>query len=430
MKRILLLISFAVLTLGLTACPAETPAPGKIPAVATGNKDLSILVEALTKANLVTALDGDGPFTVFAPTDAAFAALLTELGITKEQLLARADLADILKYHVVSGSSKAASLTNGQELTTLQGGKITVAVAGGKVSLNSGRANVTTPDVAAANGVVHVIDKVLLPPPPLKTIAEVAVGNPDFSILVEALTKAGLVDTFKGTNKYTVFAPTNAAFSALLTELGVTKDQLLALPNLGDILKYHVVSGEAKAASLTDGQEVTTLQGGKVKVAVSADKKVSLNNGRANVTTADVAASNGVIHIIDKVLLLPAPVSVEVSLSGAQEVPALSNPGSSGSATVTLDGNTLTVDGRYSGFTIPSNPGDPTAHIHGPAAAGVNAGVLFPLTFDNAAGTFAGNVVLNEQQKGYFNDGLLYINLHSQANRGGEIRGQIVPPTQ
>jgi uncharacterized surface protein with fasciclin (FAS1) repeats len=149
-------------------------------------------------------------------------------------------------------------------------------------------------------------------PTPLKTIAEVAAGNPDFSILVEALTKAGLVDTFKGTDKYTVFAPTNAAFSALLTELNVTKEQLLALPNLADILKYHVVSGEVKAASLTDGQEVTTLQGGKVKVAVSADKKVSLNNGRANVTTADVAASNGVIHIIDKVLTLPAAPAVTV----------------------------------------------------------------------------------------------------------------------
>jgi uncharacterized surface protein with fasciclin (FAS1) repeats len=168
MKRILLFVAFAVLTLGLTACPAETttPEPEKIPAVATGNKDLSILVEALTKTNLVTALDGDGPFTVFAPTDAAFAALLTELGITKEQLLARADLADILKYHVVSGvAAKAASLTDGQEVTTLQGGKVTVAVsADKKVSLNNGRANVTTADVEASNGVIHIIDKVLTLP--------------------------------------------------------------------------------------------------------------------------------------------------------------------------------------------------------------------------------------------------------------------------
>jgi transforming growth factor-beta-induced protein len=124
MKRLMLLGVVALLTLGLTGCPAETvQGPGTIPEVVTGNADLSILVEALTKANLVDTLKGTGPFTVFAPTNAAFAALLTELGVTKEQLLARADLADILKYHVVSGSAKAASLTNGQELTTLQGEK-------------------------------------------------------------------------------------------------------------------------------------------------------------------------------------------------------------------------------------------------------------------------------------------------------------------
>ncbi len=293
MKRILLLISFVVLTLGLTACPAsetETPTPtppGKVPAVATGNANLSILVEALTKANLVTALDGAGPFTVFAPTNDAFAALLTELGITKEQLLARADLADILKYHVVSGVA-------------------------------------------------------------------------------------------------------------------------------------------AKAASLTNGQEVTTLQGGKVTVAVAADGKVSLNNGRANVTTADVAAANGVVHVIDKVLLPPAaPVVVNVSLSGAQEVPPLSNPGSSGSATVTLDGNTLTVDGSYSGFTATM------AHVHGPAAAGSNASVVNGTMLNiSVVGKFTGQLTLSASQVTEFKSGLYYLNVHSAVNQSGEIRGQIVPPTQ
>jgi transforming growth factor-beta-induced protein len=421
MKRILLLISFAVLTLGLTACPAETPAPGKIPAVATGNKDLSILVEALTKANLVTALDGDGPFTVFAPTDAAFAALLTELGITKEQLLARADLADILKYHVVSGSAKAASLTNGQELTTLQGGKITVAVAGGKVSLNSGRANVTTPDVAAANGVVHVIDKVLLPPAPAPgTIVDVASGNADFSTLVKALGDAGLVDTLKGAGPFTVFAPTNAAFA-----------KLAAVPT-GDALKrvllYHVVPGklEAKDVIASAPGTATTVQGSTFSYAVVAGKVV-LTDGKGNtvnVTSTDIQASNGVIHVIDSVLLPPDPVSVDISLSGANEVPPLNNIGSSGSATIILDGNTLKVDASYSGFIATM------AHIHGPIGADNKGPVVNGVMLDiSVAGKVTGSLTLSAAQIAEFEAGKYYLNIHSKDNPGGEIRGNI-PPKQ
>jgi len=129
-------------------------------AAATGNH--GILAEALTKANLVTALKGAGPFTVFAPTDTAFANALTALGVTKEELLNRADLADILKYHVISGKTMAADLSASQAVATLQGQKVTITKDGSKVMFAD--ATVTAADVKTSNGVIHVIDKVVLPP--------------------------------------------------------------------------------------------------------------------------------------------------------------------------------------------------------------------------------------------------------------------------
>lgn len=129
-------------------------------AVGTGSH--GILAAALTKAKLVATLQGDGPFTVFAPTDAAFAAALVVLNITKEQLLARADLADILKYHVASGKVMSTALKNDQSVPTLQGASVKVAISEGAVSISG--AKVSTADVECSNGVIHVIDKVLLPP--------------------------------------------------------------------------------------------------------------------------------------------------------------------------------------------------------------------------------------------------------------------------
>merc|ERR1711985_67559 len=149
-----------------------------------------------------------GPFTVFAPTDAAFVALLDNLGVTKAELLARDDLADILKYHVLSGSS------------------------------------VMSADISCSYGVIHVIDSVLLPPV-IPDIVETAISAGNFTVLVEALQTAGLVDALKGAGPFTVFAPTDAAFVALLDNLGVTTAELLARDDLADILKYHVLSGSS-----------------------------------------------------------------------------------------------------------------------------------------------------------------------------------------
>jgi transforming growth factor-beta-induced protein len=427
MKRWLFVFVLALLTLGLTACPmTEEPTEDKIPAVAQGNSNLSTLVQALTKANLVEALNGDGPFTVFAPTNEAFAALLTaqevdslDALITK---LGAEAVADILKYHVVSGvAAKSTDLTNGQEVTTLQGSKIKITIADGKVSLNDGAATVTTPDVEAANGVVHVIDKVLLPPPALKTIADTAAGDARFSTLVSALGSAGLVETLEGPGPFTVFAPTNDAFA-----------KLAAVPE-GDALKrvllYHVIGQklEAKDVIASAPGTATTVQGSTFSYAV-VNNGVVLTDGQGNtinVTATDIQASNGVIHVIDSVLLPPDPASVPISLVGTNEVPPVNDLGRTGTATVTLDGNTLTVEGSYEGFNATA------AHIHGPAAAGANAAPIQDLTFTNGAtpgGTFTGSLTLTAQQLTELNDGLYYINVHSQDAPNGQIRGQIIFP--
>merc|ERR1711971_718106 len=195
--------------------------PPTVVDIAQGTGSHTILVEALTKANLVDTLKGTGPFTVFAPTDTAFTAALSALGITKQQLLDKADLADILKYHVLSGKTESSALSASQSVPTVQGASVTITKDGSAVKYAD--ATVTAADVAASNGVVHVIDKVVLPP----NIVDIAQGTGSHTILVEALTKADLVDTLKGTGPFTVFAPTDTAFTAALSALGITKQQLL-----------------------------------------------------------------------------------------------------------------------------------------------------------------------------------------------------------
>jgi len=244
-------------------------------------------------------LSGAGPFTVFAPTNAAFTAALTALKIDKAALLARSDLADILKYHVVSGKIMAADLQASQAPATLQGLKVLVEKSSTGVTF--GGAKVTTADIPCSNGVIHVIDAVVLPPS--MNVVQTAQATPDFSVLVEAVVKANLATTLSGAGPFTVFAPTNAAFTAALTALKIDKAALLARSDLADILKYHVVSGKIMAADLQASQAPATLQGLKVLVEKS---HTGVTFGGAKVTTADIPCANGVIHIIDAVVLPPS----------------------------------------------------------------------------------------------------------------------------
>ena len=301
-----------------TTTPETTPAAevGDIVAVASATEGFSTLVAAVTAAGLVETLQGEGPFTVFAPTDDAFAALPE--GVLDALLLPENKdvLVQILTYHVVSGKVMAADVAAG-EVPSVEGSPITVTVEGGKVMLN-GSANVVATDVAASNGVIHVIDAVILPPgldvaaliAPVTTeaaaevgdIVEVASTTEGFSTLVAAVTAAGLVETLQGEGPFTVFAPTDEAFAAL--PAGVL-DALLLPENkdvLVQILTYHVVSGKVMAADVAAG-DVPSVEGSPITVTVEGG--MVMLNGSANVVATDVAASNGVIHVIDAVILPP-----------------------------------------------------------------------------------------------------------------------------
>ena len=253
------------------------PVPVNIVATAQANPDLSLLVEAVVAADLVDTLSGPGPLTVFAPTNAAFTALLAELGLTKEALFAdKPLLTAVLTYHVLGSSVPAASVPLGKSITTVQGGYFKVDSVGSALLITDGRnrtSTITATDIAATNGVIHVVDKVLLPAD--KTVVDTAValasGSPaEFTLLVEALQTAGLVDTLNGTGPFTVFAPTDAAFGALLTELGLTKDALFAdVPLLTSVLTYHVVPGLVLKADVPVGTPIATVQGATFTVNAS-----------------------------------------------------------------------------------------------------------------------------------------------------------------
>ena len=259
----------------------------------------SSLVAALTQANLVTALQADGPFTVFAPTDEAFAAAGIDLSTfdTDEE---NATLADILTYHVYSGSVASSAVTDGLTVTMLNGDEASFTVTDGVVMV--GDATVTLADVPASNGVIHVIDKVLMPPVDPSDIPTTAASTGIHASLVAALTQANLVTALQADGPFTVFAPTDDAFAAAGIDLSTfdTDDEIAAL---ADILTYHVYAGSVASSAVTDGLTVIMLNGDEATFTV-ADGTVMI--GEATVTMADVATSNGIIHVIDKVLMPPA----------------------------------------------------------------------------------------------------------------------------
>ncbi len=307
MQRRSILLAAGAATLGsslLAACGGGSNDPD-IVQLAQSNPDLSILVEAVVAAGLVDTLKGRGPFTVFAPTNAAFASLLTELGVTKDALLANKNLlTTVLTYHVLPGRVDKASVPVGKAITTVEGSIFKIDTSSGALAITDGRnrvANIVQTDINAFNGVVHVIDKVVLPAN--KNIVETALGIPDFSILVEAVVAANLQGTLSGKGPFTVFAPTNAAFAALLAELGVTKAALLAnVPLLTAVLTYHVVSGRVLKADVPVGAPITTVQGGTFVI----DSTLAITDARgrkSKIVATDVLTSNGVIHVVDKVIL-------------------------------------------------------------------------------------------------------------------------------
>jgi len=288
---------YVVLAAVVSAASHGGDLPKTVVDIAVNDPDnFSTLVSLVTSAGLVDALSAADPkLTVFAPTNAAFAALpkatLDAVGADKDLLT------KVLTYHVVGAEVLSSTLKDGQEAETLQGGKVHVTV-GDSVFIN--QAKVEIADVKAGNGVVHVIDAVLVPSDVTGTLVALAQATPDFSTLVDLVVAADLVDTLSGRGPFTLFAPTNAAFEKVPKEtmdtLGADKELL------AKVLTYHVVSGSVWSRNLADG-EVKTVQGEDVTVKIHTDH-VMIND--AKVTGADTPAFNGVIHSIDTVLMPPA----------------------------------------------------------------------------------------------------------------------------
>jgi transforming growth factor-beta-induced protein len=293
-----------------TAVPEPTampePEPMDIVDTAVADGRFQTLVAAVTAAELVDTLKGEGPFTVFAPTDDAFAALPE--GTVESLLLPenKQALTDILLYHVVSGKVMAADVVTLESATTVLGKDVAIKVDMGNVYINDAQVIIT--DIETSNGIIHVIDSVILPPAEeammeKKTIVDIAVADGRFNTLVAAVTAAELVETLSGEGPFTVFAPTDDAFAALPAG---TLDSLLLPENkqaLTDILLYHVVSGKVMAADVVGLTAAPTVLGKDITITIK-DGNVFLND-TIQVIITDIEASNGVIHVIDAVLLPP-----------------------------------------------------------------------------------------------------------------------------
>lgn len=280
----------------LTVAPVNAAAEKDIVDTAVGAGSFKTLVAAVKAAGLVDTLKSKGPFTVFAPTDEAFAKLPKG---TVESLLKpenKGKLQAILTYHVVAGKVMAADVVKLSGAVTVQGQQVDIAVKDGKVTVDS--ATVLKTDIGCSNGVIHVIDSVILPAD--KDIVETAVSNGSFKTLVAAVQAAGLVETLKSEGPFTVFAPTDEAF-AKLPEGTVAnllkpenKEKLIA------ILTYHVVPGKVLASDVVKLNSAKTVNGKSALVKV-ADGGVMIDG--ANVVATDIETSNGVIHVIDSVIL-------------------------------------------------------------------------------------------------------------------------------
>jgi transforming growth factor-beta-induced protein len=287
-----------IAAVGATAMPAraaEEPKTIVETAVAAGS--FTTLVSLVQSAGLADALSGPGPFTVFAPTDEAFAkvpkATLAALAADPAKLRA------VLLYHVVPGAVPSSAITGPTAAKTLNGANLQLRRAGGMVMADNAR--VVAADVQASNGVIHVIDTVLIPKPaaaPRRNLVQTATAAGSFKTLTALLRQSGLAGTLGAKGPFTVFAPTDAAFAkvpkATLDALAKDKAKLRA------VLLNHVVPGRLGAATVTKRAQLRTLNGTNLRIK-TAGRTVRV--GSARVTRVDVGATNGVIHVVDSVLI-------------------------------------------------------------------------------------------------------------------------------
>ena len=309
-KSLNLAVLFMAFSFLIVSCGDDDNVEVKtIAETAVETEQLSILVEALERADLVSVLDGTTNFTVFAPTNEAFNNFLTQNGLNSLDDIPTDVLTQVLLNHVVTGTQISSTLntgyytTNATEASTGNAINMYINTSNG-VTIN-GSASVTTVDINASNGVVHLVDSVIA----LPTVVDFAVADSNFSVLVQALTRSDLptnfVSVLSSEGPFTVFAPTNEAFVDLLTELGITGLEDIDAATLDAVLKYHV-AGNANVLSsmLSDDMSVMTLadEGFTVDLDNGAEI-IDNNNRRVEIFITDVQASNGVIHVINKVLL-------------------------------------------------------------------------------------------------------------------------------
>lgn len=277
---------------GDSGCSASRP---DIVSTAVAAGDFQTLAAALGAAGLVETLQGPGPFTVFAPTDAAFAKLPKGAVESLLEPENRHALIDLLKYHVVAGNVPAAAVVERPGLESLLGQRLKIHVEEGAVSVAGAR--VTKADLACSNGVIHVVDTVLMPV--RENLVEVAAKAGAFQTLLTAAKAAGLADTLAKDGPFTVLAPTDDAFAKLPKG---TLESLLEPENraqLAAILKAHVISGRAFSDQVAGLATVRTIAGDELKV----DTHEGIRIGGARVVTPDLQASNGVVHVIDTVIV-------------------------------------------------------------------------------------------------------------------------------
>ncbi|MFN5478286.1 MAG: fasciclin domain-containing protein [Sphingobacteriales bacterium] len=295
-----LLLATVTVMVGFSSCDNNDDdgptGPDNIAGIVANNPSFSILNNAINRAGLGSALSG-GALTVFAPDNAAFEAS----GITNATVnaLPVASLDSILKYHVLGSTVSSGGVPVSDAVSTLLGTKLFASRNTNGVFANG--IKVKTADVPAANGVIHVIERVLIPP--TKTIAQIVSADTSFSILLAAVVKAGLDDELSQPGKYTVFAPTNAAFRAA----GFANAAAINAANttvITNVVKQHVLTTNVFAGDLTEGATPTTLQANTLTVNLNPVrvKVTGSASASSNVTTANVVATNGVIHIIDRVL--------------------------------------------------------------------------------------------------------------------------------
>ena len=322
-KYIPLTLATLILAIGLNAqtlradcggCEATKQCGSRVKDVvdtAIGSGQFKTLITAVQAAHLVDTLKGDGLFTVFAPTDAAFAKLPEGMLASLLKSENKKQLQAILTYHVVKGKIMSSDLLKHAEARSLQGGKI-------DITMRVNNAHIVKADIACRNGVIHVIDSVMLPDNTLSlsdnNIVQTAVKAGQFNTLAAALQAAGLVDVLQSSGPFTVFAPTDDAFAKLPEG---TVANLLKPENkeqLQAILKYHVVGQRLSSSQVAQTASLPSLTGQSILVD-SSTQAVLVN--QAKVVKADIQTSNGVIHVIDQVILpnntLPGKSIVEAA---------------------------------------------------------------------------------------------------------------------